>query len=119
MTDPAAMQKQIDDLEFENAEYRRILLGPERRLPLSVHFTPSEDRVLRVLVARAVATDDMIAAALWGLHHEQHWKGIAVRVCQLRKKLRFAKASITHERGIGYSLDSNTRKLLAEKAKAA
>ena len=115
MTDPAT-QKRIDDLEFENAEYRRILAGPEITQPAGIHFTPSETKLLRLLVAREVVTNDMAAAVLWDMEAvDKDWKGIKVRMCRLRRKLLALGATIHCERDIGYTLDPATRAVLREK----
>lgn len=119
MTDLAAMQKQIDDLEFEVSEYRRILAGPELPPNVGQLLTPSEGRMLRVLLAREIATKDMIAMSLWGIadYDRRDWKSIDVRLCALRKKLRPLNATITTIPHTGYSLDKEWRdRIMAEAA---
>jgi two-component system cell cycle response regulator CtrA len=84
--------------------------------PLEWRLTPQENRFLGALVARPLATRDLIMAALY--HHrgadEAEMKVIDVFACKLRKKLKPHGIEIHTVWGRGYRLDAATRTRLRQ-----
>jgi len=95
----------------EQAAYLQDALTCGFLAPLEWRLTPQENRLLGALVARPLATREVIMAALY--HHrgidEAEMKVIDVFVCKLRKKLGPQDIKIHTVWGRGYRLDTETR----------
>jgi DNA-binding response OmpR family regulator len=109
-------------LENENARLREQAAYLQDALtcgflaPLEWGLTAQENRFLGALVARPLATRELIMVALY--HHrggdEAEMKVIDVLACKLRKKLKPHAVAIHTVWGRGYRLDTPTRTQLKQ-----
>lgn len=91
MSDPIAMQKQIDDLEFENAELRKALVPPTAQIPLEWGLTPHEVEIVAAMAAREFLGKEQIRTVLYAgipQGEERHWKNADVYIFKIRAKLK-------------------------------
>ncbi len=91
--------------QLEGAMGMLILAPPEWGL------TPSEMRVLGVLLARELATKDAIMSALYRDNgkDEAEVKIVDVFVCKIRRKLKAFGFEISTRWGVGYEILDPTR----------
>lgn len=103
-------------LEAENDMLRERIYALEESLgyhwiaPLEFHLTGSENALLGALMAKPVATKEMIYNALYGLHDEPPGqKIIDVYVCKIRTKLKPWNIPIETLWGRGYMLSPESK----------
>jgi two-component system cell cycle response regulator CtrA len=107
----------LDRLRLENAllaervAQLEAVLAPELAVPPGLGLTPSEERVLRVLVARPLASREALRAALYRDFGREAGSDttIAVFVHRLRRKLAPAGIQIATSWGRGWSLAGEAR----------
>lgn len=119
MNDPAAMQKQIDDLEYENGKLRAALAEENVQMPALLGLTHGEATVFRVLLKRLFATRETILLVLHGAATARDPKIVDVYICHIRKKLKPLGIVINPVRGIGYEIDKQWRDKFMEAAEVA
>lgn len=113
--------RRLEVVERENAELRErvrqledTLFARDAVVPWEWGLTPSERRVLGVLIARDLATKPAVLAALYtGLGRDEAEERIVdVFICKIRRKLTpFGVGIVTHW-GQGFELDREWRQRL-------
>jgi two-component system cell cycle response regulator CtrA len=115
----AAMQKRIDDLEFEVAELRAALTPPQATVPLDWKLVGPELRLMTAMAARELLTKDqgmiLLYAGIPG-GEERDPKNLDVYICKIRKKVGPFGVSIATLWGRGWSLDKMWRDRIMGKA---
>jgi two-component system, cell cycle response regulator CtrA len=105
----AQLREENDFLREQIAFLTAALMGDDP-LPLEWNLTDSEERLVRVLMARQFASKDTIMAALyWDKDEPGEIKIIDVMVCKIRKKLKRHGIDIRTHWGRGYSLPPEIR----------
>lgn len=106
----------VQVLEAENDALReRIwqleeLMGYHWSAPTEFHLTGKEEAILGCLMAKPLATKEMLYHTLYALHEEPpEQKIIDVFICKLRPKLRPWKIEIETVWGRGYSLNTDAK----------
>ena len=107
-----ALQKVIEGLE-EKIAYLEDLLGMSLDAPIELGLTPSEARVLGLLLKRDVATKDGLMVALYGRgnREEAEIKIVDVFICKIRKKLKPFSLTIETVWGQGYTMPKESKAL--------
>ena len=83
--------------------------APRVQSPLEWKLTETEERLLEVLLARIIATEDMIMTWLYsGGEYPEH-KIIDVFICKMRKKLKRHGIEIETVWGRGYRLTAGMK----------
>ena len=102
-------------LEARCLELEAALVASERTVPSCLRLTRTADTILRVLIARPVATKEAIFAALYGgLDDEPGYKIVDVYICKLRAVLRPHGIGIETILGRGWAISpEGLRKLRA------
>jgi two-component system cell cycle response regulator CtrA len=120
MSHPASFDGAIDRLNEKLREENELLkeqiafltaalMGTEP-LPLEWKLTETEERLMRVLMAREYATKDTILAALyWDKDEPGDEKMIDVLVCRIRKKIKRFGIDIKTHWGRGFYLPTEVR----------
>ena len=121
MEDVLALRQRVAELEERIRQLTALLAPPGVQAPREWRLTNSEHTVFQVLVARPVATKEMILAALYwdkGLE-EPELKIIDVFICKLRKKLSQHGVAIATVWGRGWSMPEDVRRRFIQEAEAA
>jgi DNA-binding response OmpR family regulator len=96
-----AYQEKLSDL-------RRLFLGDGIEFPIEWRLTAKDEIVLRVLIARGVASQDQLFAALYRDEIDPPVSlVVAQRVSRLRKKVRSFGLTIFTNRSRGYALEDH------------
>lgn len=107
----------VQVLEAENDALRERIFQLEEAMgfhwepPVEFHLTGSEGAILGCLMAKPVATKEMIYTALYGMRIDDppEQKIIDVLICKIRPKLRPWKIEIETVWGRGYSLNTDAK----------
>ncbi len=114
MTNPVAMSRRISDLEEENRALREALECAPVNLHLFLGLTVNESRFLREMERASpnLVRHDRLLSMLddAGSRNAKKYEGVLIH--DLRRKLERHAIEIRNERGVGYCLDSNAKRLL-------
>jgi DNA-binding response OmpR family regulator len=103
------LREERDLLKEQVAFLTSALMGDDP-LPLDWNLTESEERIMRVILAREYASKDAIMAALyWDKDEPGEEKIIDVMVCKIRKKLKPHGIDIKTHWGRGHYLPPEVR----------
>lgn len=118
----AAVEAENDELRERVAQLERLIMA-EDPLPLEWGLTETEEKVVRCLIARDLASKETIHFALYGSIGDEGAdpKIVDVLICKARPKLAPFGIEIETQWGRGYRLSPDARKVIAASlgAKAA
>jgi two-component system cell cycle response regulator CtrA len=104
------LTEQVELLQEQIAFLQSALLG-DSPLPLEWRLTETEERVMRVILAREYASKDAIMAALyWDKDEPSDEKIVDVLVCKIRKKVQRFGIDVKNQWGRGYYLPREIRR---------
>lgn len=110
---------QLDDLEFERDELRREI-GLKDNLPGWVPLlTPMQRDILRMLFKREIVSRDMIVVSVYDGDHARAERSLHVHICKLRKALKPRKIHIENIWGVGWRIETASRKRLQKMTRGA
>lgn len=106
-----ALRERIEELEYENAELRRILKPTGARFKVEWALTPAETAILATLLQRESATYEHLAVAA-GVDQDAADPefGVKVHVCRMRPRLRKDGIEIKTIWHVGYALTAEMKK---------
>jgi len=112
----ARLRNENEDLR-EQVRQLKAVLAPEIEVPLEWGLSASERTIVQTLIARPVATRQMIWKSLYdGMKDDRDPKVIDVFMCKIRHKLRPAGIVISTVWGRGWALAPEWRERLARQA---
>lgn len=115
------LERKLARLEAENEELREKVeflsaaLTPPQSLPIGLHLSASEERLLLTLAGREWASFDVLSAALyWDKEEPRENQTIRVFVQKVRTKLKPFGITIKTRWGTGYYIEPEDRAKLKQ-----
>jgi len=108
-----AVERENDDLREKVRQMERLIMADDP-LPIEWGLTVTEEKVLRCLIARNLASKEAIHYALYGSMGEDgaEIKIVDVLVCKLRPKVLPFGIEIETQWGRGYQLTAASRDVI-------